>query len=752
MSGIRLRNRAAIVAIAGTVVLAGASVVGATPANAVGSGVNWTTIPSPVPSKAYPNITDGTVYAITQVGNTIVVGGTFTAVTSGGKSFTRSNLLAFDATTGALSTTFAPTFDNTIQALAPGPTAGTVYVGGNFNTVNGVRSKGLTLLNVSSGGIVGGFRPAALNGIVYAISLTSSRLYITGSFTTAGGATHDGIASLVPSSGALDPYMDIQLTGHHNYNGTGAKGAVGGRSMAVNPAGTRAIVVGNFKNADSLLRDQIVEIDLDSSPNAVIDPTWATSAYTARCIYTAFDTYVTDVQYSADGSYFAVTATGGGTPSELNTDGTRTLCDSVSRFESSTTGTDVQPTWTDFTGRDSLWSVDVTDAAVYVGGHNRWLNNYYGTDNAKQGAIPRPAVAALDPTSGVPLDWNPGRNPRGAGTYALFSGSNGLYIGGDQTYVGNRKYNTGKMAMFPLAGGRTPAAQTIGSLPSNVYLDSPGATTSDQVKYIPVNGSSMPGATFGTTGTLSTSGIAWSTTRGAFTVGNNIFYGQNGNLYRATFNGTDVGVPQLLDAYDDAYWSPIETGSGQTYQGVHPTYLTSELSTVTGAFYYAGRIYYTLAGRTALYSRLFSPDSGVIGPFEFAQNNVLPNNVTGMFISGSTLYYASGSTGGFLHSRTFTNGTVGTTDAIADATHDWRARSLFLFGSASSSDNPPNAVISQASCTGLTCTFDGSGSSDPDGDQLTYTWNFGDGKYRVWRDDHARLRRGQHLHRHAHRR
>src|SRR6185437_11789472 len=118
-------------------------------------------------------------------------------------------------------------------------------------------------------------------------------------------------------------------------------------------------------------RDQVFLLNLVKGSSAAVDQGWATQAYTAQCFNWAFDSYIRDVDISPDGSYFVIVATGG---SGTNTDGTRSLCDTAARWDFSTRGANVQPTWVDYTGQDSLWSVQVTGPAVYVGGHERWLN------------------------------------------------------------------------------------------------------------------------------------------------------------------------------------------------------------------------------------------------------------------------------------------------------------------------------------------------------------------------------------------
>ena len=440
---------------------------------------------SAVPSAATPNVDDGEVWAVAQVGNTLIFGGTFTSV--GGQ--TRTRLAAVNAQTGTLSTTFTPTANGQVYNLLPGPNDHTVYVAGAFTQINGVAAQFLTLLDTETGQIVPTFNPPAFNyGLVRDLAKVGNRLYIGGFFTQVGGKSHGGLATLNAATGALDSFMNIQLAGNHNDSGSGAQGWIGPWALDVNPAGTRLVVIGNFKTADGLLRDQLVMIDIDGS-SAVVDPNWSTNRYSPYCYNWAFDAYVRGVSFSPDGSYFVVNATGGGVAG--------TLCDSTARFETAASGTDIQPTWVDETGGDTVWGVTITDNAVYIGGHNRWNNNPQGVDVAKPGAVPRPGMAALDPQSGRPYTWNPGHNPLGRAVYTYLATPSGLWMGYDNNYIGNYKYKRQKLVFFPYKGGYTPSSTATGKLPGTVYLGRSSANGPTNILYRLNTGGAQVGATDG---------------------------------------------------------------------------------------------------------------------------------------------------------------------------------------------------------------------------------------------------------------
>jgi hypothetical protein len=429
---------------------------------AAGAAVQQGNVVTAVPSTATPNIANGTTMAITKVGSRIITGGDFTQVTNQGDStvLSRPYILAFDVTTGLVDTSFLPVLNGQVNALLPGPTDDTVYIGGKFTSVNGVTRRDLALIRTTDGSLVTSFVPPALNGAVNTLDKSGNRLFAGGIFTTAATIAHGGLVTVDATTGALDPFLNVQLTGHHNYDGTGASAGVGADALRVSPDGTMLAVIGNFKNADGLDRDQFVLVSLTGAAATIAN--YETDTLKAVCSRNAFDSWVRDIDFAPDGSYFVIVGTGGPHAGQA--------CDSAMRFDSNKTGTGITPTWIDFTGGDTLLSVAVTGSAVYVGGHQRWMNNSFGADSAKQGAVARPGLAALDPVSGVPLTWNPGRNPRGSGADVIFADSDGIYVGSDTDYIGNAHYLRGKIAYFPLAGGYTPPAGATATVPGHVVL------------------------------------------------------------------------------------------------------------------------------------------------------------------------------------------------------------------------------------------------------------------------------------------
>jgi hypothetical protein len=477
--------------VAAVLVGAGVQVLGGSPVGAVNAAQDR--VVGAVPGTNSPHALDGRVFALTQVGSTVLAGGSFTQVQPYNRSTTYNlpYVVAFDATTGAVNTAFTPQLDGQVETLQPGPTAGTVYVGGAFNTSRGVTAKGLVLLNVSNGNRVAGFASIPMNGVVQSVRRLGSRLFVAGTFKTFAGQPRGGIASVNASTGAVDSFVTSQVLTNHNWteaNG-GAKAAVGVNKIDISPDGSRLVGIGNFKTVDGLPRDQIAMWDLTGAA-AVVRANWRSRGYEAACYSWAFDSYVRDVDFSPDGSYFVVASTGGGID---------TLCDTAARFETAGSGDDVQPTWVDYAGGDSLLSVAITGTVVYVGGHQRWMNNPDGNDAPGGGSVPRPGIAALDPVSGMPLTWNPGRNPRGAGAYALLATAAGLWVGSDTNWIGDTDYRRDRIAFFPLAGGAPVASNQIPALPAGVYLGAAqsGQSTSNVLYRVNAGGSAVQSADSG---------------------------------------------------------------------------------------------------------------------------------------------------------------------------------------------------------------------------------------------------------------
>ena len=101
-----------------------------------GANVIQGRIVNPNPANFTPNVLDGEVYSFVQIGEVTRPGSSPRSRRRPAADPQPMNLFAFDATTGAIDTNFAPTFDNIVKSLAVAPD-GNLLVGGYFNAVNG---------------------------------------------------------------------------------------------------------------------------------------------------------------------------------------------------------------------------------------------------------------------------------------------------------------------------------------------------------------------------------------------------------------------------------------------------------------------------------------------------------------------------------------------------------------------------------------------------------------------------------------
>ncbi|WP_375476978.1 LamG domain-containing protein [uncultured Jatrophihabitans sp.] len=192
-----------------------------------------------VTADALPTVQiDGVAWAQVIVGNTVYVGGSFAnarpAGAAAGTSLTaRANLLSYTLSTGVLNTSFAPSLNAAVRAVAASPDGSRIYVGGAFTTANGVTRSRIAAYSTSTGALITTFAPA-VGTQVNSIVATNTTVYIGGQFSAVGGVTRKHVAALNASNGALTAW---------NPNADGNVNA-----MVLTPDGSRVILGGAFEH------------------------------------------------------------------------------------------------------------------------------------------------------------------------------------------------------------------------------------------------------------------------------------------------------------------------------------------------------------------------------------------------------------------------------------------------------------------------------------------------------------------------
>ena len=655
-----------------------------------------------VPIAGTPHVLDGRVSSIAKVGNTMILGGAFSQTRNNDSTtvIARSRLVAFDITTKQISTTFAPNPNGDVEVVLPAADGKSVYVGGSFSTIAGAAVKNLAQVNVADGSLVTGFNPATVDGRVLDLRLSNNRLWVAGAFTHVAGKAQRALATVNPVTGKFDPFMKQVISGLHNGGTTTVQ------KIDINSQGTRLIALGNFDAIDASKHHQLLMLDLSGTVSTTAN--WQTAFYETACSK-SFNSYMRDLDFSPDGTFFVVATTGA-------YGGAGIACDSTARFETNAAGAGIKASWIDNTGGDTTYSVEITNSVVYTGGHARWQNNPFAADTAGQGAVSRPGIAALDPINGLPLSWNPTRD-RGVGVFDFLVTDQGLWVASDTTRIG-ASYLRSRIALLPTGGTNFPGVRTP-SLPNDVYQVK---TLTGGIVKRSYSGSAFTAAQAVPNGAMTTNNV-----RGAFMLNGYLYIAwSNGTFDRRTFDGTTYGAAEAVDTH-----SKITALSDWT----------ADITTMTGLFYDSGRLYFTKSGSSTLYYRYFTPENKIVG----AQRLTASANVTGidfsqvrgMFVADGNLYWSTPSNDlrklGWAQGAQSGKPVAGVASVVSSPTVDgynWASpRALFLFQD-KDGDGPAAAPAASYTntCASLSCTFDSSGSTAPGGATITArSWNFGDG-------------------------
>ena len=416
-----------------------------------------------VPRSDTPVVLDGKVLAHAQVGDRVFVGGDFQQVMlSNGTVITQPFLFSYDIDTGELDPNFRPVLNKLVRVLEPTAAGDGLYVGGLFSTWNGDFPLRVAKLD-AQGNLQISFGARA-SARVQSIAEVGDSVYLAGDFFDVSGTAVTGLAKVDSTTGAVDTSFTFNL-------GPSINGSQLVRRINAAPDGSALFVMHYGETVNGEIRRAVAKMNLAG-------PTPTLSGWTVPWLEQTNDSLcwnrLRDMAISPDGAFIIIGGQGADNPPN---------CDSVLRY--STAGEGVVNF--DWSARmySSVFSLAVSDVAVYVGGHfcaapknpiapGGISSDFTGTANGcdvndpmasfnpsqrdPDNAVFRKQMAALDPTTGLALEWDPGSN-NSLAVFDLTLIDRGLLAGHDRDRF--NEIGTGRSGFFDFGIGQDTQAPTI---------------------------------------------------------------------------------------------------------------------------------------------------------------------------------------------------------------------------------------------------------------------------------------------------
>jgi hypothetical protein len=330
---------------------------------------------------ATPNV-NGPVYAITQVGDLTVIGGSFTKV----GRVPRLNVAALRPD-GTLDPDFRPEVNGTVRALATSADGTRVFIGGLFSSAGGTARANLAAVDSDTGVAVSGWQADTVGDgpEVYGLAVAGSRLYVGGRYSGIDGSQRRRLAALDTTSG------DVVTSFRPAPNGVV-------KAVRVSPDTTKVYAGGSFTEIGGQVRLHGAAEMLASTGDATtFNPSQGGGKVVTVGLSPAGDRFFFSTENNTLFAYDVTSAT---------------------------------PAWAVKTSGNTQ-AIAVSPTEIYIGGH---FSQIQTSNNAK-----RNLIASLHPGDGSVTSWNPVMDGRNKGVWAIEMAAGHLLVGGGFITVNGTK-------------------------------------------------------------------------------------------------------------------------------------------------------------------------------------------------------------------------------------------------------------------------------------------------------------------------